>query len=103
MLRRNFPATALGIGDKLSDAQAYVDNGMTAYLIPHYKQKPKDMRVLAAELATLRGQGRLQVVDNWGQIVQGIFNGEKFPPAAFIQNLRAGAAKLEADRRRDDD
>jgi len=98
VLRRDSPGVAIGIGDKLSDAQGYLDNGMSAYLIPDYKQNPKDMRALAAEIRALRGQGRLQVVDNWRQIEQGIFSGKQFPPEDFARELEAGAARIEAQR-----
>jgi hypothetical protein len=98
VLRRDFPGVAIGIGDKLSDAQGYLDNGMSAYLIPDYKQNPKDMRALAAEIRALRGQGRLQVVDNWRQIEQGIFSGKQFPPEDFARELEARAARIEAQR-----
>ncbi len=98
VLRRDSPGVAIGIGDKLSDAQAYLDNGMSAYLIPNYKEKPKDMRALAAEIRALRGQGRLQVVDNWRQIEQGIFSGKKFPPEDFARQLEARAARIEAEK-----
>ncbi len=99
-LRRDFPGAAIGIGDKLSDAQAYVDNSMTAYLVPDCKENPKDMRALAAEIRALRGQDRLQVVGNWRQIEQGIFGGKRFPPEDFARQLEARAARIEADKRR---
>jgi hypothetical protein len=98
-LRRDFPGVAVGIGDKLSDAQGYVDNGMSAYLIPDGKQDPKDMRALAAEVRALRGQGRLQAVENWRQIEQGIFSGRQFPPEDFARELEARAARMEAEKR----
>ncbi len=100
-LRRFFPGVAMGIGDKLSDAQAYVDNGMSAYLIPDYKEKPRSMRAIAAEIRALRSQGRLQVVGNWRQIEQGVFSGRKFPPEAFAGELEASAARIEAEQRRE--
>jgi hypothetical protein len=98
-LRRDFPGLAVGIGERPSDAQAYVDNGMSAYLIPNFKENPKDMRALAAEIRALRGQGRLQVVDNWRQIEQGFFGGKQFPPEDFARQLEARAARIEAAKR----
>ncbi|MDY6913779.1 MAG: hypothetical protein SVT52_04920 [Planctomycetota bacterium] len=95
-IRKAFPGVRIGIGDKLSDAQAYVDNGMKAYLIPHYKQKPKDMRKMAGEIRRLRGRGRLQVVENWQQIEAGVSRGRKFPPATFARKLDVKAKRLEA-------
>ncbi len=101
-LRRLFPGVAMGIGDKLSDAQAYVDNGLSAYLIPHYKKKPRDMRSLAAQLRVLRGRGRLHVVSTWRQIEQGIFSGGTFAPETFAGELERQAARIEAEKRREE-
>lgn len=101
-LRKLFSGVAIGIGDKLSDAQAYVDNGMSAYLIPDYTEKPRDMRSLAAQLRVLRGLGRLQVVSTWRQIEQGMFAGSKFPPEKFSVKLELRATRIEADTRSQD-
>jgi hypothetical protein len=97
-LRRDFPGLSVGIGAKLSDAQEYVDNGMSAYLMPDYNQTPGDMRTLAAELRALRGQGRLQVVENWRQIEEGIFGGKQFGPEDFARGLEARAARIEGQK-----
>jgi hypothetical protein len=94
-LNQAFTDIKIGIGDKLSDAQAYVDNGMTAYLIPHYKDKPKDMRNMAREIRDLRGHGRLHVVANWRQIEDGLFQGKKYPPGPFADWLEKQARQLE--------
>ena len=63
-LTRAFPGVRSGIGDKASDAQAYVDNSLTAYFIPHYKSKPKDMRKTADKIRRLGDRGRLNVVES---------------------------------------
>ena len=106
-VRKAFPGVVIGIGDKLSDAQAYVDNGLTAYLIPHYKQKPKDMRKMAKEIRRLRGKGRLQVVSGWRELEQGLFARRPFTPSAFADRLDAAADQMERAERlrkqRDDD
>jgi len=106
-VRKAFPRVAVGIGDKLSDAQAYVDNGLTAYLIPHYKDEPKDLREMAGQIRRLRGRGRLHVVSGWREVEQGLFDGRSFPPATFASMLQRRAAQMEAQRRarkdRDDD
>ena len=36
-LKESFPNIKIGIGDKVSDAQAYLENGLETYLIPHYE------------------------------------------------------------------
>jgi hypothetical protein len=102
-LRKEFPGVAVGIGDKLSDAQAYVDNGLTAYWIPHYKNKPKDMRRLAWEIRQLDGNERLQVVSNWRDILAGIELNEKFPPGKFADSLEIQAQVLEEQKKKNKD
>ena len=101
-IRDSFPNVRIGIGDKLSDAQAYVDNGMTAYLIPHYKNKPKDMVKTAAAIRELKGRGRLHVVSSWDEIDAAVFRRQAFPPEAFANRLEADAKRLQAteDRRK---
>jgi len=94
-----FPNAKIGIGDKLSDAQAYVDNGLAAYLIPHYKEKPKSMREMARDIRRLDGRGRLNVVSNWREIEAGIFGGKKFPPKIFADELSRRADEIEARQR----
>lgn len=98
-LRRVFPNTSIGIGDKIADAQAYVENGMTAYLIPHYKTNAKDMRKLAGRIRELKDGPNLQVVANWRQIEQGIFEGRHFPPQEYADWLTAQANALEKGKK----
>ena len=106
-VRKAFPRVAVGIGDKLSDAQAYVDNGLTAYLIPHYENKPKDLRKMAGQIRGLRGKGRLHVVPGWREVQEGLFGGRSFAPATFATMLEQRASRMEAEERarkkRDDD
>ncbi|MHC4983793.1 MAG: LNS2 domain-containing protein [Planctomycetota bacterium] len=99
-MRKSFPNVRIGIGDKLSDAQAYVDNGLTAYLIPHYKNKPEDMREMADAIRELDGRGRLHVVSGWSQIEAGVFRGKKFLPDAFTKRLESDAERLQAAEER---
>jgi hypothetical protein len=96
-LRKAFPGVVAGIGDVLSDAQAYTANGMTAYLIPRCKDKPRDLRKLAADLRALRDTDRLQVVGNWRELEQAVFQGRPFPPLAFADSLDRRARQIEAD------
>lgn len=99
-LRGAYPSVRFGIGDKCSDAEAYVSAGLTAYLIPHCKAKPKDLRKKAAEIRRLRRSSRMHVVENWYDIEAGIFDGKTFPPAACARALGRRADRLEADERR---
>ena len=91
------------IGDKLSDAQAYVDNGMEAYLIPHYKQKAKDMRLMAYDLRQLRGGKRLHVVGGWREIEEAIFEGKEFRARDFARRLEQEAEIMEERGRVEED
>ena len=102
-IRSSFPNVRIGIGDKLSDAQAYVDNGLTAYLIPDYKNKPKSMRKMADQIRQLKGNGRLHVVSGWQEIDAGIFSGRTFPPEAFAKRLDEQAKQLEEAKKRQEE
>jgi len=100
-LREQFAGVGVGIGDKFSDAEAYVANGMTAYLIPHYdrdEDDPKDVRKLAKKIRDL--DPRIQVVDTWRQVLAGLFNGQAFPAAAYAARLEARADALQQERDR---
>ena len=93
-LKKTFKHIDIGIGDKLSDAQAYVDNGMTAYLIPHYDREPKDMRKMASQLRDLSITDRLRVVSTWRQVESGIFADKDFPAGDFAARLEKQADQL---------
>ncbi|MFW5798120.1 MAG: hypothetical protein ACOCXX_00550 [Planctomycetota bacterium] len=101
-LRETFPNVQLGIGDKLSDAAAYATNGVTAYLIPHYDDKPKSMRNMATELAVLRRsvdkEEHLNVVGGWKEIERGIFEDKRYPAETYIKSLRSRAERRSTDR-----
>ena len=100
--KKAFPQIRIGIGDKPSDAQAYLDNGLVAYLLPHYKDKAKDLRKRAEQIRQIHDydQDRLHVVQTWSQIEAGIFKGKKFPPDDFVRYLQQRAQKLEEDQRK---
>jgi hypothetical protein len=100
-LRKAFPGAVAGVGDTLADAQAYTANGMTAYLILPWKDKPSDLRKLAAELRALHEPARLQVVANWRELEQAVFQGLSFPPQAFADRLARRAQQLEAKEKPD--
>jgi hypothetical protein len=105
-LRKYFPEVRIGIGDKISDAQAYVDNGLTAYLLPYYEREVEAMRETADAIDRIDGPGTLQVVQDWGEIERGIFQGKRYRPADFTRWLRREADRLERRKRRqerDDD
>jgi hypothetical protein len=96
-LRKAFPGVVAGVGDTLSDVQAYASNGMTAYLLCPCNDKPRDLRKLAAEMRALHETDRLQVVGNWRELEQAVFKGEPFTPQAFADRMDRRAKQLEAD------
>ncbi len=105
-LRQQYPKLAVGIGDKLSDVQAYADNGMKAYLIPHYdRDKEKDVGKMADEIARLKAD--VQVVDDWEEIRAGVFGKKHFPARSYVQKLRERAQTLRREsqlrKAKDDD
>lgn len=103
-LRKSFPKTNIGIGDKFSDAEAYIANGLTAYLIPDYDRDTddeEDLRKLAKRIRKI--DKRIQVVDGWEDVRAGILQGKKFPPADYAARLEARAQEIKAEEKKDDD
>jgi len=104
-LRKAFPGVVAGVGDTLSDIQAYAANGMTAYLLCPWKEKPSDLRKQAAELRSLHEPARLQVVGNWRELEQAVFQGMPFPPQAYADRWTAAQSNWRpacGERRRID-
>ncbi len=103
-IKKSFPNVSMGIGDKPSDAQAYIDTGLSAYLIPHYdNDDAEELHEMADEIDRLRGRGRLQVVDDWNQVEMGVFRGRNYPPDAFARKLRRRAERLKEENNDKDD
>lgn len=95
---KSYQDVRIGIGDKVSDAQVYLDAGLTAYLLPYYKQEPKDMLAIASQIEQLgesSGKGKLQVVRNWREIEAGVYDGKQFPADTFARRLRDEARQLQ--------
>jgi hypothetical protein len=97
-LRRRFAKIEIGIGDKVSDAQAYHDNGLRAFLILPVPDgaEPEAYEHLADELEALDAEA--QVVTGWQQIEQVLFGGGSFARPAMQQRLRKLAADARAPR-----
>lgn len=103
---KSYPNVRIGIGDKISDAQVYLDAGLAAYLLPYYQRDPREMLRIADEIETLAAsakKGQLQVVSKWDQIEAGIFSDQQFPADAFVRNLRQEARQLQAQSDRQQD
>jgi hypothetical protein len=65
---------------------------MDAYMIPHYADTPKAMRHTLKVVRDLPARDRVQVVRNWDEIQEGIFQGKRFPAQEFAKYLEAKAA-----------
>ena len=94
-LKSKFPNIRIGIGDKISDTQAYHDSGLKSFLILQSQgcDDPKDYLELAQELDRL--QEDVQVVCDWSQIESAIYRGKSFPKSAAQDELRGKAQALE--------
>jgi hypothetical protein len=91
-LKKTFTNPEIGIGDKLSDAKAYMDNGMRAIVILDVppagaKDRRAKLTGLAEELKSHKDDEKLQVVIGWDQVEKAIFEGAAYPPSAMRQQL----------------
>ena len=96
-IRRRFTGQAVGIGDKVSDAVAYHDNGLRAFLIvqPDETAGAAGLRQLADSLDPL--PDAVQVVTGWREIERAVFAGvATFPKTALQDRLRKRADELDA-------
>jgi hypothetical protein len=95
-----FPNSDLGIGDKLSDAQAYLDAGLAAFLIPHVdREEARDLREMATDISNLTNTDRLQVVDGWQQIRRALGGEADYPREPYVTGLRDLARQLASQQR----
>lgn len=87
-LRQRFENIKIGIGDKVSDALAYSNNSMRAFLIVQIPQTtdPAPFELLADRIATLPED--VQVVTGWDQIEKAIFGGTSFGRGMMEDHLR---------------
>lgn len=105
-LRNRFSNIQIGIGDKISDAAAYYDNGLRSFLIIEVPEDEDadDYTKLADKLATL--PDGVQVVTGWDQIDEALFAGASHPRSAMEGRLRQLASirlSREKDHKTDDD
>jgi len=94
-LVKRFRNMKAGIGDKVSDAIAYHENGMRSFLIVRIPDtdKPEAFDRLADSLAPL--PPAVQVVTGWNEVNKALFGKARFPAAKMVARLR----KMAADRR----
>ena len=94
-LKKTFPNLKVGVGDKISDAQAYATLGMTSILIPDVDwsdDDPEDFEKVAAELAAL--PDTVHVVTNWTEVSAILFDGASHPKGPMLERLRGVARDL---------
>ncbi|MBS3733368.1 MAG: hypothetical protein KGY99_00380 [Phycisphaerae bacterium] len=96
-LRERFSALRVGIGDKVSDALAYHENGLHSILILPMPtgDDPEDYAELALALGRL--PDAVDVVTNWDQVARAIFDGERFPARPIEERLERRARQLKLD------
>jgi len=96
-LKKVFPGIATGIGDKPSDAQAYVANGMKAVLIIH----PDAMKTPGAIRRWIRDLGGVpegvEVVESWTMVEKALFEGRRFSASEALGRLEVLVRQREAD------
>jgi hypothetical protein len=95
-MQKKFTNIEIGVGDKISDALAYYENGLKSFLIVQIPEKdsPDPYEDLADSLEKLPDE--VQVVTSWEQIEQAIFNEHDFPRSDLEGQLR----EMEQDRRK---
>lgn len=96
-LRQDFTNLRFGIGDKISDAQAYTANGLQSFLIV----QPDDLtggelRELVGELDALPAD--VQVVTDWRQVRQAIAGEARFDRPDAQKRLTDLAAEKQAQQ-----
>jgi hypothetical protein len=93
-LKRDFQGIEIGIGDKISDVQAYHENGLKAFLVilKIDEEKHQALEDLADALQKLP-EG-IQVVRDWDQLEKALFEGAVYPAFALEKYLREKAQKL---------
>ena len=100
-IKRTYANVKIGIGDKISDAQAYVQNGVRSILILQVDwtdDKAEHYEKLAAKVGGL--PDTVDVVTNWSEIASVLFDGARFTKDAMVKRLREVASDL---RRRGND
>jgi hypothetical protein len=96
-MKELFPRIEIGIGDKLSDARAYYDNGLESFLILPIPEDgdAEEYEALAIEVSELPSE--IHVVFDWREIEQTLKEGRAFPPSRMVQHLEELAQRKEAE------
>jgi hypothetical protein len=102
-LKGRFPNVRIGIGDKISDAQAYHENGLQAFLIVKIPDadEPEPYEELANDLGELNKQ--VQVVTGWQEVEEVLFDGAAYPRPAMQERLYDLADTARSKQRKQDE
>ena len=95
-MKKKFNKIEIGIGDKISDAQAYHANGLRSFLIISIPEDgaADSFEGLAEDISALPDE--VQVVTGWKEIEQAVFSQAKFNRSAMEKRLRTLAAQKKA-------
>lgn len=99
-LRESFDKIAIGVGDKISDVQAYQDNDLAGFLLLPVRdfEESEDYFDLIEDLDKLDRDA--QVVRDWQEILDVVYGGKSFSRSAAQEALLEKATALEAREKR---
>jgi len=100
-LKDDFANLQVGIGDKVSDVEAYHAVGLTGILILPIPgdPSPAQLDALAEKVAAL--PEAVHVVTGWDQVEQVLFAGKSYPPGPMAKDLRRRAAEKKQEEAAD--
>lgn len=92
-LRSRFTGMTVGIGDQISDALAYRENGLQAILVYQVSDPDEadDVRKQALRLGELPEE--VQIVHDWAEVQAALWEGGQFPPSRRKAELLQQAAQ----------
>ncbi len=97
-LKKRFSRIEIGIGDKVSDAQAYLDNGLKAFLILQISPQASSQQ-LRQQAESIRALPEAaQVVTGWNQIGKAVFEGGSFGRSRMVEELTKLADLRELEK-----
>jgi phosphatidate phosphatase APP1 len=99
-LRKTYKNIAFGIGDKLSDAEAYAANGLRPIMILAVNwadPSPAVFEKLSRQVDA--APESTQVVTSWAEISQVLFEKAEFTKKAMTDRLQAATQKLRAKKK----
>lgn len=94
-IRSQFTGRAFGVGDQISDARAYRENGISPILLYHVydANNPDSLKEQAEKLG--KQPENTEVVCDWRQVREFMVEGRHFPPARRKEELLRQAAMLK--------